>query len=154
MLNYLERNLTKSERRKVAKYMSQYNNMDSIIESKRLELFPSKTSTIKPDAVQETNSNTTEADKYLKESLAIDEMVAAKKKMDIAYKNAKPLHKLIWDEHFIDGRMDADIYYPNDITKRTYYREKNELMNVVAACLEIGTNLHQICTTNAPHDTE
>lgn len=142
MLDYLDRNLTKKERREVAKIMSQYNNMAAIIESKRMELIPSKVATIKHDAVQESNTNRSEADKYLDQSLKIDDMVLTKRKLDYVYNRAKPLHKLIWDEHFIDGRMDADIYYGNDITKRTYYREKNELMQVVAECLSIGTKTH------------
>jgi phosphoribosylanthranilate isomerase len=137
-LDYLKRNLTKKERRQIARYMSQYNNMSAIIESKRMDLMPSITSSIKLDAVQETNTNASEADKYLKKSMAIDDLVRAKNKLDEVYKRAKPLHKLIWDEHFIDGRRDSDIYYGEDITKRTYYREKNELMNVVAECLGIG----------------
>lgn len=122
--------------------MSQYNNIGAIIESKRMELIPSKVTSIKEISVQESNANHSEADKYLNKSLHIDDMILAKKKMDAVYKRAKPLHRLIWDEHFIDGRMDADIYYGNDITKRTYYREKNELMNVVAECLGVGTNSH------------
>lgn len=67
--------------------------------------------------------------------------------MDAVYCKAKPIHKLIWDEHFIEGRADSDIYYGNDITKRTYYREKNEIMLVVAEYLEIGTNQHHGRTT-------
>lgn len=139
MLDYLDRELTKKERRQVARYMAQYYNMEAIIESKRLELIPSKTAKIKDVSVQESNTNTSEADKYLKKSIEIDELMLVKKQLDEIYKRAKPLHRLIWDEHFIEGRRDADIYYGNDITKRTYYREKNELMQVVAECLGIGT---------------
>lgn len=139
MLNYLEKELTKKDRRTVARYMSQYNNMEAIINSKMMSIMPSTTSTIKPDAVQESNTNISEADKYLDKKLEIDEMVMTKRKLDEIYKRVKPLHRLIWDEHFIDGRRDSDIYYGEDITKRTYYREKNELMQVVAECLGVGT---------------
>lgn len=113
--------------------------MEAIINSKMMSIMPSTTSTIKPDAVQESNTNISEADKYLDKKLEIDEMVMTKRKLDEIYKRVKPLHRLIWDEHFIDGRRDSDIYYGEDITKRTYYREKNELMQVVAECLGVGT---------------
>lgn len=145
MLDYLERNLTKSERRTVARYMSQYNNMDAIIQSRKSELFPSKTSTLKEDVVQESNNNNSDSDVYLKNKLYVDDMLINKTRLDLVYNNAKPLHKLIWDEHFINGRADFEIYYDwdNDMTKRSYYREKNELMQVVAECLKIGTKSHQ-----------
>lgn len=141
MLEYLERTLTKAQRRKVAKYMAQYNNMDSIIQSNEMGLFPSKVATIKEDSVQESGSNSSDSETYLRKKLYVDDMKMAKRKMDLVYRNAKPVHKLIWDIHFIAGEPDFKIYYDydNDMTKRTYYKEKNELMSVVAECLSIGT---------------
>lgn len=141
LLAYLERNLTKVERRKVARYMSQLNNLESIINSKKMSLFPSKTSTIKPDSVQESNGNNSDSDKYITMRIEVDDLELAKRRMDEIYKNAKPLHKLIWDFHFIAGEPDFKIYYDpeNGVSKKTYYREKTELMNVVAECLNIDT---------------
>lgn len=139
MLAYLSRQLTKKERRSVIRYMQQYNNMGAIIESKRLDLMPDRTSTIKENPVQESNIFRSEAEDYAIESLEIEEYENIKKKLDLAYDAVRPIQKLIWDEHFIIGRTDADVYYGNDITKRTYYREKNELILVVAECLGIGT---------------
>lgn len=111
MLDYLERTLSKKDRRRVGEYMAQYNNMDAVIESKRIELMPSKVSAVKENPVQESGTNDSEADKYLRKSMVINQMIIDKKRLDIVYNRAKPLHKLIWDEHFVDGRMDADIYY-------------------------------------------
>lgn len=141
MLSFLERKLTNKEKRTVARYMSQYNNLEAIIKSKRLNLIPSKTSTIKENPVQESNAITSEADVYLEKKLEADEIAITKKKLDIVYNQVKPLHKLIWDEHFINGRADYEIYYDpqNGVSKRNYYREKEELMVVVAECLKIGT---------------
>ena len=141
MLDYLNRQLSKKERRETAKYMAQYNNITAIIDSKRSNLMPSLTSSVKENPVQETNISTNESDKYLKKKLEIDKLVQAKRSMDIAYNRIKPLHKLIWDEHFINGRADYEIYYDpeNGISKRNYYREKDELMVIVAECLEVGT---------------
>jgi len=72
----------------------------------------------------------------------MDDIVVSKKKMYIAYDAWKPLHKLIWDEHFLNGVPDYHLYYDlkNGVSKKRYYQEKNELMLVVAECLGIGTN--------------
>lgn len=137
-LSYLDKQLSKKDRRTVIRYMKQYNNMDAIIESRKLDALPSVTSTIKPDAVQESNGFRSSTENSALKLLEADDILIAKKKLDAVYSRANPIHKLIWDEHFIGGRMDADIYYGNDITKKTYYREKNELILVVAECLGIG----------------
>ena len=114
--------------------------MAAIIESKKIDADPNITSTVKGVSVQETNKFNSSTENTAMKLLEIDGMIKVKKKLDAVYERAKPIQRLIWDEHFIDGRMDADIYYGNDIMKRTYYREKNELINVVAECLGIGTN--------------
>jgi len=142
LLTYLDRTLSKKDKRKVARYMKEYNNMKAIIKSKELKLSPKLTSTIQESPVQESGNNTSEPEKLAILSSEVDELRNIRMRLDAAYHYAKPLHKLIWDECFIDDRMDADIYYGNDIPKRTYYREKNILMSVVAECLEIGTNMH------------
>lgn len=141
MLEYLDTKLTKGQRKKVARYMAQYKNMEAIIRSKQLQLIPSKTSTLKENPVQESNISPSEAYMYLEKSEEVESMLATKQRLDIAYESIKPLHKLIWDEHFINDIRDFEIYYNPDhgINKKTYYREKNELMNVVAECLQIGT---------------
>src|SRR5690625_2644301 len=99
---------------------------------------PSRTSAIKENPVQESNKFRSEAETYAMESIKIDEYEAIKKLLDIAYESVKPIQKKIWDEHFIDGRKDTDVYYGNDISKRTYYKEKDELIRVVAECLRVG----------------
>lgn len=139
MLSYLERRLSKKEKSEVIRYMKQYNNMAAIIESRKLDAYPSTTSTIKSDAVQESNGFNSSTENSAMRLLEVDDMLIIKKKLDTVYRRAKPIHKLIWNDHFIDGRMDADIYYGNDIAKKTYYEQKNELIQVVAECLGVGT---------------
>lgn len=142
MLIYLDRQLNKKERKTVIRYMKQYKNLNAIIESKKLDLIPSHTVTYEDKPSQPSNRFYSEAEEYTLKAVEIDEYELIKKKLDLAYESVKSIQKLIWDEHFIEGRMDADIYYGNDITKRTYYREKNELILVVAECLGIGTKSH------------
>lgn len=154
MLDYLTKELTKKERKETIKYMSQYNNLSAIIESKKLDLYPSNVTTIKDDPSTPSNQFYSETEETALKSLEIEEYELTKMKLDLVYESVKPIQKLIWDEHFIDGRTDSDTYYGHDITKRTYYREKEELIKVVAECLDIGTNSHQKCTKNAPNGTE
>src|SRR5699024_2176662 len=113
----------------------------AIIKSKKSELHPSKTATIKQDAVQESHNSPRESDVYLEKKLVVDDMVSIKRKLDIVYNKIKPLHKMIWDEHFINGVRDFEIYYDKkyELNKKAYYSEKNELMLVVAESLGIGT---------------
>src|SRR5690625_5900629 len=106
--------------------MSQYKNIEAIIQSRKLDLMPSRTSSIKESPVKESNKFRSEAETYAIESIAIDEYEAIKRLLDIAYESVKPIQKKIWDEHFIDGRKDTDVYYGNDISKRTYYKEKED----------------------------
>src|SRR5690625_414907 len=146
MLTYLNRDLKSKERRSVVRYMEQYRNLEAIIESKEMNLFPSHTVTYEEKPSQKTNDFYSEAEEYTFKSLEIDEYKKVKKLLDIAYQSVKPRQRLIWDEHFIEGRYDMDIYYGHNIPKRTYYREKNELIRVVAECLRIGTNTHHECT--------
>lgn len=153
VLDYLEKELTDDERRKVIRYMKQYKKIDAIIESKKLDLMPSHTSKYNLAKSQHTNDFHSEVEEYTeKVEEVIEKYETIKKKLDNAYNAVNPIQKLIWDEHFIDGRRDADIYYGEDITKRTYYNEKNELILIVSECLSIGTKTHQKRTKNAPTD--
>ena len=56
MLSYLEQELNKKERRKVIKYMSQYRNLDAIIETKKMDLHPSLTASYDDMPKQSTRS--------------------------------------------------------------------------------------------------
>jgi len=139
ILKYLDRQLTKRERRTVIRYLRQYKNLEAIIYSKEMDLIPSRSSEFKETPVQESNEFHSQAEEYTMKKEELDNYKATKEKLDSVYNSIKPTQKLIWDEHFIIGRMDADIYYGHDITKRTYYKEKNELLLIVAECLGVGT---------------
>ena len=143
MLTYLDKELSKKERRSVIKYMSQYRNLDAIIESKKMDLMPSHTPVYEEKPSQATGGFHSECETYTIDSEEISEYERIKRKLDLAYKSIKPSQRIIWDECFIDGRTDPDVYYGHDITKRTYYREKKELLLIVAGCLDIGTKQQQ-----------
>ena len=143
MLSYLNKQLSSKERKSVIRYMTQYRNLDAIIESKSINLYESHTVTYEEKPSQSTRKFKSEAEDYTIKSCDIEEYKDIKKRLNLAYHSVKPQQQLIWEERFIDGRTDADIHYGNNIPKRTYYREKNELITVVAECLDIGTNSHQ-----------
>lgn len=135
MLAYLDNELTEEERRETVRYMKQYKALEAIIKSKELELMPSHTTTFVEDKAQASNSFYSEPEKYAIKSEEIDYYINLKAVLDIAYKSVKPLQKAIWDEHFIDGFSDKDVYYGREISKSKYYKEKNELIKIVAECL-------------------
>ena len=139
MLTYLKREISSKERRSVVRYMEQYRNIEAIIESKEMELLPSPTVTYEERPSQSTNAFYSEPENYTMKSVEIDEYRNVKKLLDLAYESVKPVQRQIWDECFIEGRRDTDIYYGVGITKRTYYREKDELIRVVAECIRLGT---------------
>jgi hypothetical protein len=120
--------------------MTQYRTLDAIIESKRMDLYPSHTANWDEKTNQSVRQFSSEAENFAIASDEIDDYVRVKRKLDLAYRSVKPVQKTIWEEHFIEGRNDTDVYYGHDINKRTYYREKGELIQVVAECLSIGTN--------------
>ena len=146
MLAYLDNELTEKEKRRTIKYMKQYRTLDAIIKSKELDLLPSHTVEFKEKPSQASNQFYSEAEEYAIKSEEIDHYIRLKKVLDLAYESAKPLHKEIWDEHFIDGLPDMEVYYGRGISKRTYYKEKNELVKIVAECLRVA----QISTKREP----
>lgn len=141
VLAYLKREINSKERRSVIRYMTQYRTLDAIIESKRMDLFPSHTANWDEKPSQGVRVFSSEAEDYTISSVEIDEYVLVKKKLDLAYGSVKPAQKMIWDENFVEGRSDPDIYndHKNKITRKVYYREKSELIQVVAECLSINT---------------
>src|SRR5699024_3742388 len=98
LLSYLNRTLSKEEKKEDIKYMNQYNNISAIIEAKKLDYMPSITSTIKDVHVQESNAGGDSMDKYLDKMQEIDELLEVKKKLDVIYDKIKPIQKLIWDD--------------------------------------------------------
>lgn len=142
MLKYLTRNLSKNERRTAERYMRQYRNLETIIESKKLNLTEIQAVSF-DDEPSKTNKFHSDTETKAIQRLDIEKYKDVKRLLDMAYQSVNQRQKLIWDEHYIDGRFDIDIYYGHNIPKRTYYREKNELIRVVAECLRVGTNLHQ-----------
>lgn len=135
MLTYLDKELTKKERKKVIRYMTQYRNLDAIIESKRMDLYPSQTTSYEEKPSQRSNAFHSEAEDFAIKKEEIDDLEHVKKKLDLAYQSVKPLQQMIWIERFVEGRNDTDVHYGHQIARKTYYREKAELINVVAECL-------------------
>lgn len=139
MLSYLSIELNKHERRKVMKSMSDYHKLNAIIESKCIDLYPSHTQVIEDKPSQSVRGFHSEVEDFAMKSEEINEYRQLKRKLDLAYHSVSPTQKLIWDECFIDEKNDTDIYHGYDITRRTYYREKRELILFVAGCLNVGT---------------
>lgn len=138
MLGYLEKQLSKKERKEVVRYMSQYRNLDAIIRAKEMDLYPSRITSYEEKPSQSTRNFYSEAEAFAVKRDEIERYRKIKKRLDIAYESVKPLQREMWDLGFVDGMYDVDLQERLRLSKRTYYREKNELINVVAECLGIG----------------
>lgn len=139
MLTYLNKQLSKKERKSVIRYMNQYRNLDAIIKSKKMDLFPSHTVDYEEKPSQSVRNFHSEAESFAISVDEIEQYQRIKDRLDIVYDSIKPIQRTIWNESFIDGKYDTDVQVDNDMSKRTYYREKNELINIVAECLGLGT---------------
>lgn len=137
MLNYLDKQLSKQDKRNTIRYMSQYRNLEAIIESKRMDIGKSHVQGFEENESQSTFSFHSECEDYAIQKEEVEEYERIKKKLDIAYKHLKPLHKEIWEERYITGKYDTDVYHDLRIEKKAYYAEKKELINIVAECLGI-----------------
>lgn len=138
MLAYLDNELTDKEKRRTIKYMKQYKTLDAIIQSKELELLPSHTVEFREKPTQRSNQFHSEAEEYAIKSEEVEHYKRVKRVLDIAYRSTKPLHQVIWNEHFIDDLADVEVFFGRGISKRTYYKEKNELIKIVAECLRVA----------------
>lgn len=138
MLSYLDKHLTKKERKSVIKYMTQYRNLDAIIKTKQMDLFPSHTVEYEEKPTQSVRNFHSEAETFAINVDEIEQYRRVKQRLDIAFESVKPVQRSIWEDCFIDGGYDVDVQENIRVSKRTYYREKNELIQVVAECLNSG----------------
>ena len=131
-LAFLSNNLSIEVRRKAEKLMSNYRNLEAIIESKKMDLETRMTVNYQASESQRSNGFSSETENVVLGRLEIDEYLQTKKKLSLVYDSLKPKQRTIWDERYVQGRNDVDVYCDMDIPDRTYYRLKREMIAVVA----------------------
>lgn len=139
-LSFMEINLDKKTRRKAERLLSSYRNLDAIIQSQRMELPQQMTVNYEPSETQRGNQFSSETERVAILQMKISEHMRTKSKLDYIYSSLKPLQRKIWDLRYSDGKLDIDVYNDLDITDRTYYRLKREMIAIVAEAFCLWQN--------------
>ena len=130
-LAFLDIRLSKEVKRKTEKLMSSYKNLEAIIESRKLDS-PKMTVNYQASETQRGNQFHSETESLAMNKIEIEEFIKTKRKLDLVYYSLKPVQQRIWDQKFLLGRYDVDVYMDLNIPDRTYYRLKREMIAVVA----------------------
>ncbi|TYR75571.1 hypothetical protein FZC79_10410 [Rossellomorea vietnamensis] len=130
-LQFLNTDLSKDVKRKTQKLMSNYRTLESIIESRRMK---SQTMTVNYDASESQRGNQfhSQTEELAMNAIQLEEYILTKKKLDIIFDSLKPDQQKIWEQRYMLGMPDADVYYGCNIPHRTYYRLKREMIAIVA----------------------
>jgi len=130
-LSFLDTHLTKESKRKAEKLMSRYKVLEAIIESRKLDLEPRLTANYQASESQRGNQFHSETEKLALTEMELEEYVRTRRKLSLIYQSLKPTQQQIWDRRYTIGQYDTDIYNDLNITDRTYYRLKREMIAVV-----------------------
>jgi ArpU family phage transcriptional regulator len=131
-LAFLDTRLSKEVKRKTEKLMSSYKNLGAIIESRRIDAVAKMVVNYTPSESQRGNQFHSETERLVLGKIETDEYVLTKKKLDLVYYSLKPVQQRIWDQRYLLGRYDVDVYTDLELPHRTYYRLKREIISVVA----------------------
>jgi ArpU family phage transcriptional regulator len=131
-LAFLDTKLSKDVRRKAERLMSSYKNIEAIIESKKLDLSTKMTVNYQPNEAQKSNQFHSETERLAELRIQIDDYERTKRKLDYVYKSLKPIQQKIWEQRYLLGQFDTEVYNDLEIPDRTYYRLKREMIAIVA----------------------
>ena len=138
MLDYLDKELSHKEKRKTIKLMKQYRKLGAIIESKEIKAVPRHTVEFKEKTAQSSNQFHSEVEDLALARIDIADYKKIRNVLSLAYESVTPLQQEIWNEHFVNGMPDKEVYYGRSIARKTYYVEKSELIKIVAECLRVA----------------
>lgn len=124
--------LTKDSRRKVEKLIRKHHHLEAIIESKKMDLEAKMTVNYDASESQRGNEFHSETERISLVNIEIEEYVLTKRKLDLIYQSLEPRQKYIWDQRYILGRFDSDVYNDMELPDRTYYRLKKEMIYLIA----------------------
>lgn len=130
-LSFMNMHVSKEAKRQAEKLMARYKVIDAIIESKKLDLEPSITQNYNVSESQRSNIPSSPTENAVLAEIEIEEYVKTKRKLNLVYDSLKPIQQQIWEERYISGRRDVDVYNDLIMTDRTYYREKREMVAIV-----------------------
>lgn len=102
------------------------------MESKKVDLEPKMVASYQVSESQRGNQFYSEPEKIALAEIEIDEYARMIKKLDLVYDSLRPVQKKIWEQRYLLGRYDTEVYNDLEIPDRTYYRLKREMIGVVA----------------------
>jgi ArpU family phage transcriptional regulator len=132
-LAFIDRHLSGQSSKKVEKLLSSYRNMEAIIESMEKDIPEQKTTvSYQLRESQNTSQPTSQVENIVLIKLRINEKKIIKAKLDRIYESLRPRQQDIWEKRYILGYYDDDVIDDIGISRRQYYREKDNLKRVVA----------------------
>lgn len=134
-LTLIDINLTKEVKRQAEKLMSKYKMFSAIIESRKLDLEPKLVASYAGSESQRGNQFYSETEKLAETEIEIEEYTRTLRKLTLVYDALKPIQQQIWEQRYVLGRYDIDVYNDLEIPDRTYYRLKREMIANVAEAL-------------------
>jgi ArpU family phage transcriptional regulator len=136
-LTLLDVILTKEVKRKAEKLMSRYKMYEAIIESKKMDLEPKMVASYDGSESQRGNQFYSEPEKIALTEIELDEYTRTIRKLDLVYESLRPVQKQIWENRYLLDRKDTDVYTDLNLTDKTYYRLKKEMIAVVVEAFGI-----------------
>lgn len=132
-LAFIEKQLSRQASKKVEKLLSSYGSMEAIIESMEKDVPEQKvTVNYNPSESQRDNQSSSQLEKIVMIKEKIDEKKLIKAKLDRIYESLRKNQKEIWDRRYVLGYFDDDVIDDLGISRRQYYREKDNLKRIVA----------------------
>ncbi|MGG4288356.1 ArpU family phage packaging/lysis transcriptional regulator [Priestia megaterium] len=139
-LAFFDTNVPKKAKRQAERYMSNYRNIEALVESKRMDLDAKMTTNYAPSESQRGNQFHSETERIAILKQEIEEYTIIKRKLDLIYRSIKPKQREIWERRYITGQFDSRVYNDIDIPDRTYYRLKREMIAIVVDALGLIEN--------------
>lgn len=133
--------ISKEAKRDAEKLMSKYKVLDAIIESRKLDMGPNITQSFEPNESQSGNQFHSQTESLALRELEIDEYVRTKQKLTLVYDSLKPIQQKIWDERYILGRRDSDVYHDLFLSDNRYYSLKKDMIATVAEAFGLIKNV-------------
>lgn len=131
-LSFFITSISKDVRREAEKLMSRYKILDAIIESRKMDLEPKMTQGLEASESQRGNQFYSSTESVALARMELEDYERTKRKLKIVYESLKPVQQRIWDERYIVGRRDIDVYEDLHLTDKTYYALKKEIVVTVA----------------------
>lgn len=140
-LSFLNTSISKDVKRKAEKLMSRYKILDAIIESKKMDLEPRMTQNPEPSEIQRGNQFYSSVENSAITEFEIEEYLRTKRKLHLVFESLKPIQQHIWEDRYILGKRDVEVYNDLELTDKTYYRAKREMVAIVAEAFGLINNV-------------